>query len=131
MVITADEGELSFTTALYKCKFSHHLALKMVSNWHLSPFFRTTSRNSNHVLGSRLVLSDTNTPASILHASAFLQTTETTNGSGINIHNLSRPLYRKDIFYSGSVLNVHHDKSDIPLKSYVASITSIPNQVSP
>lgn len=81
-------------------------------------------------MGSRLILSDSNTPANLLHNSAFLQASGTPVGSGINIHNLSRPLYRKDIFYSGSVVNVHHDKSEVSLKSYVASISSIPNQVS-
>ena len=90
---------------------------------------RTTSRTSNQVLGSRLVLSDTNTPATMLHNSAFQLQNDANPGSGIDMHNLARPLYRKDIFYSGSVLNVHHEKPDMSIKSYVASVTSIPNQV--
>ncbi|KAL3886819.1 hypothetical protein ACJMK2_026787 [Sinanodonta woodiana] len=38
----------------------------------------------------------------------------------------SRPLYRKDIFYSGSVINIPEYKSQTDMTSYIASITTIP-----
>lgn len=76
------------------------------------------------IAGSRLVVTDTTSPADRLHASAFIQSNPTTS-----IQNLQKPLYRKDIFYSGSVMNVTHIKSHMSLKSYVASVTSIPQEV--
>ena len=41
---------------------------------------------------------------------------------------LARPLYRKDIFYSGSVLNIPQFQSQPDLKSYITSITTIPGE---
>ncbi|KAK3601157.1 hypothetical protein CHS0354_019156 [Potamilus streckersoni] len=38
----------------------------------------------------------------------------------------SRPLYRKDIFYSGSVINIPEYKSQTDMTNYIASITTIP-----
>lgn len=43
---------------------------------------------------------------------------------------MRRPLYRKDIFYSGSVANLKEFKaSNLDLTSYVASMTSIPKDI--
>ncbi|GFO32962.1 monocarboxylate transporter 12 [Plakobranchus ocellatus] len=39
---------------------------------------------------------------------------------------LARPLYRKDIFYSGSVLNIPQYHSEADMKSYITSITTFP-----
>lgn len=72
-----------------------------------------------------MVLADSGTPASILHTSAFLQTSDSPAGSQVDVKNLQRPLYRKDIFYSGSVMNVNHIKSQMSMKSYIASVETI------
>ncbi|KAG1680874.1 Monocarboxylate transporter 12 [Nymphon striatum] len=40
----------------------------------------------------------------------------------------SRPMYRKDIFYSGSIMNLPEYQSQKDLKSYLSSITSIPKE---
>ncbi|XP_035829718.1 uncharacterized protein LOC101846861 [Aplysia californica] len=42
---------------------------------------------------------------------------------------LARPLYRKDIFYSGSVLNIPQFHSQPDMKSYITSITTIPGEM--
>jgi len=51
-------------------------------------------------------------------------------GSSRSLHSLkkevSRPMYRKDIFYSGSVHSVAQYQSDSDVASYVASMMSIP-----
>ncbi|BFZ25545.1 hypothetical protein BsWGS_28584 [Bradybaena similaris] len=41
---------------------------------------------------------------------------------------LARPLYRKDIFYSGSVSNIPEFHSQPDMQSYIASITVIPRE---
>lgn len=38
----------------------------------------------------------------------------------------ARPLYRKDIFYSGSILNIPQFQSQPDMRSYITSITTIP-----
>ena len=48
---------------------------------------------------------------------------------GVQKTDYSRPLYRKDIFYSGSVLNVPHFKSQPDVQTYVKSMMSIPEEV--
>ncbi|KAJ8316294.1 hypothetical protein KUTeg_006308 [Tegillarca granosa] len=40
-----------------------------------------------------------------------------------------RPLYRKDIFYSGSIVHIPQYRSQPDVKSYVTSITSIPGDI--
>ena len=105
--------------------------LSKLKNWNYQTFIkmlffhrqRTTSSMS-FIAGSRLVVTDTASPADRLHASAFLQANPATS-----IQNLQKPLYRKDIFYSGSVMNVSHVKSHMSMRSYVASVTSIPHEV--
>ena len=48
------------------------------------------------------------------------------------VRDLRRPLYRKDIFYSGSVANLKEFKaSNQDMTSYVASMTSIPDDAIP
>lgn len=42
---------------------------------------------------------------------------------------LARPLYRKDIFYSGSVLNIPQFRSQPDMKSYITSIMTIPGEM--
>ncbi|KAK7488006.1 hypothetical protein BaRGS_00020751 [Batillaria attramentaria] len=56
--------------------------------------------------------------------------------AGQSLHSLSvskkdlaRPLYRKDIFYSGSVLNIPQFRSQPDMKSYITSITTIPGEL--
>jgi len=86
--------------------------------------------STSYIAGSRLVVVDSGTPADNIHASAFLHTPANASGAvspHVSVQNLSRPLYRKDIFYSGSVLNVSHVKSKMSLKSYVASIATLPS----
>ncbi|XP_050415563.1 monocarboxylate transporter 14 [Patella vulgata] len=39
-----------------------------------------------------------------------------------------RPLYKKDIFYSGSVLNIPQFRSQVDMRSYIQSITTIPTE---
>ena len=39
-----------------------------------------------------------------------------------------RPMYKKDIFYSGSIININEFRSQPSMTSYVASITSIPGE---
>ncbi|XP_067677004.1 monocarboxylate transporter 14-like [Haliotis asinina] len=43
----------------------------------------------------------------------------------------ARPLYRKDIFYSGSVLNIPQFRSQPDVRSYITSITTIPGEIAP
>ena len=40
----------------------------------------------------------------------------------------SRPMYKKDIFYSGSIININEFRSQPSMTSYIASITSIPGE---
>lgn len=91
---------------------------------------RTCSKTicSTQLVGSRLVLADSGTPASILHTSAFIPTSDSPADSQVDVKNLQRPLYRKDIFYSGSVMNVNHMKSQMSMKSYIASVATIPDE---
>jgi len=44
----------------------------------------------------------------------------------ITSRDYARPMYKKDIFYSGSVLNITEFKSQPNMSSYITSITSIP-----
>ena len=71
------------------------------------------------------------------------QTSQLAGGSRTNMANLhhslhslhvskkdlARPLYRKDIFYSGSIVNVHKLQSQQDMRSYIASITTIPGEM--
>jgi hypothetical protein len=41
----------------------------------------------------------------------------------------AKPMYRKDIFYSGSVMNFHQFRSQPDMRSYVTSITAIPRDI--
>ena len=50
---------------------------------------------------------------------------------GIDKEDYARPLYRKDIFYSGSLLRIPHFNSQPDVKTYVKSVTSIPATVAP
>lgn len=43
----------------------------------------------------------------------------------------ARPLYKKDIFYSGSVLNIPQFRSQPDMRSYITSITTIPGTFGP
>lgn len=48
-----------------------------------------------------------------------------------NRKNLARPLYRKDIFYSGSIVNLpQYRQSKADIRSYMASVTTIPAEES-
>lgn len=47
----------------------------------------------------------------------------------IHKEDYARPLYRKDIFYSGSILNIPQFKSQPDMRSYIASITTIPGEL--
>ncbi|XP_055865455.1 monocarboxylate transporter 2-like isoform X3 [Biomphalaria glabrata] len=51
------------------------------------------------------------------------------NSLHVSKKDLSRPLYRKDIFYSGSVLNIPQYKSQTDIKSFITSITTIPGEM--
>jgi len=67
------------------------------------------------------------TPAHKLHGSVLLLTAG--QGSAhVSVQDLSRPLYKKDIFYSGSVYNVSHMKSQHSDMGYIASMTNIPQE---
>ena len=50
---------------------------------------------------------------------------------GILKEDYARPLYRKDIFYSGSVMHITEFRSQPDVRSYVRSITSIPRDNEP
>lgn len=50
---------------------------------------------------------------------------------GIHREDFARPLYRNDIFYSGSVLHIPEFRSQPNVNSYVKSITTIPDMYSP
>ena len=50
---------------------------------------------------------------------------------GIAKEDYARPLYRRDIFYSGSILHISEFRSQPNFKQYVASITAIPNELPP
>lgn len=48
-----------------------------------------------------------------------------------NRKDLARPLYRKDIFYSGSIVNLpEYRQSKADIRSYMASVTTIPPEES-
>ena len=47
----------------------------------------------------------------------------------ITSRDYARPMYKKDIFYSGSVLNITEFKSQPDMHSYITSITSIPGDI--
>ncbi|KAH9504478.1 hypothetical protein Btru_062880 [Bulinus truncatus] len=51
------------------------------------------------------------------------------NSLHVSKKDLSRPMYRKDIFYSGSVLNIPQFKSQTDIKSFITSITTIPGEM--
>ena len=50
---------------------------------------------------------------------------------GVHKEDYARPMYRKDIFYSGSVLHIAHFNSQPDVKTYIKSVTSIPAAVPP
>ena len=51
---------------------------------------------------------------------------------GHDAQDYSRPMYRKDIFYSGSVYNVaEYQQSHQDVTTYIRSMTSIPDEVEP
>ncbi len=50
---------------------------------------------------------------------------------GIQKEDYARPLYRRDIFYSGSILHIPQFRSQPSMHKYVASITTIPQAVAP
>jgi MFS family permease len=50
---------------------------------------------------------------------------------GVEKSDLARPLYRRDIFYSGSVLHIPQFRSQPDVGRYAASITTIPGNVAP
>lgn len=50
---------------------------------------------------------------------------------GVNKSDYARPMYRRDIFYSGSMLHVPQFRSQPDVTSYVASVTTIPDAVPP
>ena len=46
-----------------------------------------------------------------------------------NRKDLARPLYRKDIFYSGSIVNLpQYRQSKADIRTYMASVTTIPRE---
>lgn len=47
----------------------------------------------------------------------------------ISSKDYSRPMYKKDIFYSGSIVNINEFKSQPSMHSYITSITSIPGDL--
>ena len=47
------------------------------------------------------------------------------------VKDMERPMYRKDIFYSGSVQNLPEYKSNQDMQAYVKSVTSIPCDIPP
>ena len=50
---------------------------------------------------------------------------------GVDKEDYARPLYRRDIFYSGSVLHIPQFRSQPDVNTYVASITTIPDALPP
>ena len=48
---------------------------------------------------------------------------------GIHKSDYARPLYRSDIFYSGSVFNIPERKSQPDVHNYVKSVTAIPDEI--
>ncbi|ESP02002.1 hypothetical protein LOTGIDRAFT_212648 [Lottia gigantea] len=53
--------------------------------------------------------------------------------SDANIHKLkdelARPMYRKDLFYSGSIMHIPQYRSQQDMKTYIKSVTSIPGDM--
>lgn len=47
----------------------------------------------------------------------------------ISSKDYSRPMYKKDIFYSGSIVNINEFRSQPDMHSYITSITSIPGDL--
>ena len=47
---------------------------------------------------------------------------------GVHREDFARPLYRRDIFYSGSVLHVPEFSSHPNIRNYVKSVTTIPDE---
>lgn len=61
-------------------------------------------------------------------ASAYKLPSGSTRDVAVHKDDYKRPLYRKDIFYSGSVLNIPQYRSQPDMRSYIASITTIPGE---
>lgn len=64
-----------------------------------------------------------------LHGSHAAVAGPSMHSLSVSKKDLARPLYRKDIFYSGSVLNIPQYKSQTDMKSYITSITTIPGEM--
>lgn len=47
----------------------------------------------------------------------------------ITTKDYSRPMYKKDIFYSGSIVNINEFRSQPSMTSYITSITTIPGEI--
>ena len=50
---------------------------------------------------------------------------------GVHKDDFARPLYRRDIFYSGSLLHVDKFHSAPDVHQYVKSVTSVPGSIEP
>ena len=50
---------------------------------------------------------------------------------GVHKDDFARPLYRRDIFYSGSLLHVEQFHSAPDVHKYVKSVTSVPGSIEP
>jgi len=50
---------------------------------------------------------------------------------GVHKDDFARPLYRRDIFYSGSLLHVNKFYSAPDVHKYVKSVTSVPGSLEP
>ncbi|XP_041373528.1 monocarboxylate transporter 14-like [Gigantopelta aegis] len=65
----------------------------------------------------------------VKHASRSTMTSE--RNLAVPKQEFAKPMYRKDIFYSGSVLNIAQFRSQPNMRSYITSITSIPGGIPP
>ena len=63
----------------------------------------------------------------------FLQMPRRRNTKPVGVHKIdySRPMYRKDIFYSGSIIHIEEFRSQPNMRSYMRSVTSIPAALPP
>ncbi|XP_059179085.1 monocarboxylate transporter 5-like isoform X1 [Physella acuta] len=78
-----------------------------------APVFKPSGSKTGSYGGSR---------TSMLHIHSI-------NSLHVSKKDLSRPMYRKDIFYSGSVLNIPEYKSQTDIRSFITSITTIPGEM--
>lgn len=101
-------------------------SLKISSSGFLCPGQQNNNYNADEVWKQNIRDSSSQTPVPLDAASAASRRSSLKRDR----KDYSRPLYRKDVFYSGSIRNLpEYKQSQGDVRSYVASVTSIPRDI--